>query len=385
MSSPRGDLHTASPTTPQPAPDGGEDGGENTARRAPEHADRVRGCLLAGAVGDALGYAVEFDHWPQIVRRYGPAGLTTLTDVAEPVISDDTQMTLFTLEGLSEALRWANEGSAADESACLWLAYLRWFRTQGEPLPAAAPQPPATWLESEPLMRHRRAPGNACLSGLGSGAMGTAERPVNPDAKGCGTVMRSAPFGLVPHVAVPDLVRLAARGSALTHGHPTAGVAAGALTGIIGRVVRGADLAVAVRETMTALAEGAENAVETHRALTAAVDAAAADRDVDVPLDPPRLSDRFGGGWVAEEALAIAVYCALVDADDDPQVHLRRALVRATNHDGDSDSTAAITGNLIGTLRGTAALDPAWIGALVERDVVDRAVDEFLHALAGGR
>lgn len=385
MSSPRGDLHTASPTTAQDASDGGAG-----ARRPPEHADRVRGCLLAGAVGDALGYAVEFDHWPQIVRRYGPAGLTTLTDVAEPVISDDTQMTLFTLEGLSEALRWANEGSAADELACLWLAYLRWFRTQGERLPAAAPQPPATWLESEPLMRHRRAPGNACLSGLGSGAMGTAERPVNPDSKGCGTVMRSAPFGLVPHVAVPDMVRLAARGSALTHGHPTAGVAAGALTGIIGRIVRGADLATAVGETVTALARAGEDAVETRRALTGAVEAAAADREVaagdgGVPLEPPRLSARLGGGWTAEEALAIAVYCALVDADDDPRAHLRRALTRAANHDGDSDSTAAVAGNLVGALHGTAALDPVWTAALVERDVVDRAADEFLAAVAGDR
>ncbi|GGC91738.1 hypothetical protein GCM10011512_18520 [Tersicoccus solisilvae] len=380
MPSPGGDLHTASPTAPDHTSD-------EPSVTGPDHADRVRGSILAGAVGDALGYAVEFSSWQQISERYGTGGLTDLAAVAEPVISDDTQLTLFTLEGLTEALRWANEGSAADELACLWLAYLRWYRTQGELLPDAAPQPPATRLESEPSMRHRRAPGGACLSGLGTGAMGTAERPVNPDSKGCGTVMRSAPFGLVPHVAVEDMVRLAARGSALTHGHPTAGAAAGAFAGIVARIVRGQSLADAVRETLTSLADAGEDAVEMRAALAGAVEAAVADRaDHDaVPLDPARLAARLGGGWVAEEALAIAVYCALVDADEDPRLHLRRALVRAANHDGDSDSTAAIAGNIIGALHGTAALDQDWVGRLVERDVVEREVAAFLDAVAGGR
>ncbi|MEH0109228.1 ADP-ribosylglycohydrolase family protein [Tersicoccus sp. MR15.9] len=350
----------------------------------------MRGSVLAGALGDALGYAVEFDRWAAIADRFGEQGLTDLADVDKPVISDDTQMTLFTLEALAEALRWANEGSAADELACLWLAYLRWYRTQGQLLPEAAPEPPPTWLESNPHMRHRRAPGNACLSGLGTGRMGTVERPVNPDSKGCGTVMRSAPFGLVPHVAVEDMVHLAARGSALTHGHPTAAASAGALAGIVARIVRGSTLDDAVAQTVDALSRAGEGAAETHTALRTAVEAAAADRadrspGAVVPVDPPRLTARFGEGWVAEEALAIAVYCALVDADEDPATHLRRTLVRAANHDGDSDSTAAIAGNIVGALHGTAALDPAWVAALVERDVVEREVDEFLAAVAGAR
>ncbi|OMH37146.1 hypothetical protein BGP79_12775 [Tersicoccus sp. Bi-70] len=348
----------------------------------------MRGSVLAGALGDALGYAVEFDSWSAIVARWGEAGVTDPAGLDRPVISDDTQMTLFTLEALAEALRWANEGSAADELACLWLAYLRWYRTQGELLPGDAPQPPATWLESDPSMRHRRAAGNACLSGLGSGRMGTVERPVNPDSKGCGTVMRSAPFGLVPHVPVEDMVRLAARGSALTHGHPTAAAAAGALAGIVARIIRGASLEDAVAATVATLAEAGDGAAETLAALRRAVEEAEADRadhGPDSALDPPRLAQRFGGGWVAEEALAIAVYCALVDADDDPATHLRRALVRAANHDGDSDSTAAIAGNIVGALYGTTALDPAWVEALVERDVVEREIDEFLAAVGGAR
>jgi ADP-ribosyl-[dinitrogen reductase] hydrolase len=58
----------------------------------------------------------------------------------------------------------------------------------------------------------------------------------------------------------------------------------------------------------------------------------------------------LGQGWVAEEALAIAVLCAL--AADTP----RNAIIAAVNHDGDSDSTGSITGNLVGAMHGVAAL-----------------------------
>ena len=59
--------------------------------------DKFRGCLLAGAAGDALGYEVEFMPEEEIFRRFGEAGITEYRlrgGVAE--ISDDTQMTLFT-------------------------------------------------------------------------------------------------------------------------------------------------------------------------------------------------------------------------------------------------------------------------------------------------
>ena len=38
--------------------------------------DRALGCLVGGAVGDALGYAVEFESWPSIRTMYGPKGIT---------------------------------------------------------------------------------------------------------------------------------------------------------------------------------------------------------------------------------------------------------------------------------------------------------------------
>ena len=64
--------------------------------------------------------------------------------------------------------------------------------------------------------------------------------------------------------------------------------------------------------------------------------------------------ESLGEGWVAEEALAIAVYCALVAE------HAWEGLLLAVNHSGDSDSTGSICGNLLGAERGPQEIPLAW-------------------------
>jgi ADP-ribosylglycohydrolase len=86
---------------------------------------------------------------------------------------------------------------------------------------------------------------------------------------------------------------------------------------------------------------------------------------------------RLGKGWVAEEALAIAVLCAL--AAESP----REAIIAAVNHDGDSDSTGSITGNIVGTMHGVAALPKEWIERVELRDVTETLADDFTKVLEG--
>ena len=63
--------------------------------------DKYRGCLIGGAAGDALGYAVEFLDEISIFKRYGKKGIIEY-DLVDGIaqISDDTQMSLFTANGL---------------------------------------------------------------------------------------------------------------------------------------------------------------------------------------------------------------------------------------------------------------------------------------------
>ncbi|WP_198586897.1 ADP-ribosylglycohydrolase family protein [Glycomyces xiaoerkulensis] len=310
--------------------------------------DRILGCLIGGAVGDALGAQVEFDPWPQIRHEWGPDGVTELRF---PYITDDTQMTLFTIEGLLEAA----EGAEFDS---VRRAYLRWYDTQTTPMPPMG----ARGLAGEPWLYMRRAPGNACLSGLARGG----ERGVNPDSKGCGTVMRSAPFGLL--APTPERAyELAADCSAITHGHRTAGVAAGALAMTVAHLLRGERAQKAVSHTMLHLRRNLDRS-ETVDAMQRAYELAGNE-----PPGPNSCAP-LGEGWVAEEALAIAVYC-LLGTDD-----ARTALIASVSHGGDSDSTGAILGNLLGAAYGHAAIPADWVGTVEGRDTIAALADRISAA-----
>ena len=367
-----------------PAPLLQPDAGLDPAR--PEYADSVRAVLLGGALGDAVGYRVEFDRYPQIAERWGPDGLGGLDDGPALLISDDTQMTLYTLDALQEVVEWANQGHAADETACLWLAYLRWLGTQGEPHPADAPRPLPRRIDEHEVLHAVRGPGSAVLSALRTGRMGEVDRPLLPDAKGCGTVMRSAPFGLLPHVGWRTLAPLAINGAALTHGHPEAQTSAAVYAFVVHAAVQaraqGAERPVAAAvAAATGTAEHLTRSVaETLSRIDDAVRAAAAP---DAPA-PDALTALLGEGWTAPEALAVGLCAALrAEAEHpgfaDPQAVFRRAVGLGVAHDGDSDSTGAVAGAVIGAALGTAALPPSWLQRLDARDTVSEAAERWLR------
>src|SRR5689334_16519334 len=140
---------------------------------------RVRGCLLGGAVGDALGYPIEFLSLAAIRQQYGSNGVQGFAHVAKALISDDTQMTLFTAEGLIRAIVRDRERGMSDVAGVVYHAYLRWLYTQDPKTknPAVAQSlsggEPDGWVARIPGLFASRAPGNTCLSALRSGVMGT--------------------------------------------------------------------------------------------------------------------------------------------------------------------------------------------------------------------
>ncbi|MHA7262696.1 ADP-ribosylglycohydrolase family protein [Arthrobacter sp. TMN-37] len=337
---------------------------------------RVHGSLLGGALGDALGYLVERDSLAAIRSRFGPGGVRAPAEDAPFVFSDDTQLTLYTVDGLVEALEWANDGVSADEMAILWLAYLRWLATQGEAPPEPAPAPPPRWIDAQTVLHQRRDPGDACLTGLLTGIMGTRNRPLNPRAKGSGALMRSAPFGLVPRIPREMADRLTLDAAALTHGHPAAQTPAAVFSHLIRSLaLEELDLQAAVQAAIGHA--GVLGDPELADRLRAAVALAA-----DGPVPPERATEALGSGWLAPEALALAVYASLASAGPDPSGHFTAGVVLAVNHDGDSDTTGSVTGNILGALYGEDALPGHWLGRLDGSDVI-RALGDFLIAATG--
>ena len=218
--------------------------------------DKYRGCLIGGAVGDALGYPVEFMSASSIREKYGERGITgyELHDgVAR--ISDDTQMTLFTATGiLLGETRGCVRGIAGPPWVYVWLSYKDWYRTQTEKYPMGGAH--FSWLDDIPELYSRRAPGNTCLSALASGKEGTTENPIN-DSKGCGGVMRVSPVALffgendnIHDLHLDEIDHIAAEVAAITHGHPLGYIPGAALVHIITLLLRNATLSYAVSDML---------------------------------------------------------------------------------------------------------------------------------------
>ncbi|MQA27126.1 MAG: ADP-ribosylglycohydrolase family protein [Micromonosporaceae bacterium] len=323
--------------------------------------DRARGCLLGGALGDALGGPVEFMSREAILRTF-PGGV----DLDPPGhVTDDTQMTLFSADGLIRGRLAGTPGDALGRSEQMWRAYRRWLLTQE----VIEPAPGGDWLLSHVPLWAVRAPGNTCLSALRGDRPGLVEQPVN-ESKGCGGVMRAAPAGFLPDVG--EAYRVGCDLSALTHGHPSGWISGGALALLTHlTAVRDVPLWDAVSEA-TAAAAAEPSGAEVARALTATTDAAR-----HRPGEPDVLVT-LGEGWVAEEALAIAVYAALSHPAD-----VVAALRLAVEHGGDSDSTGAIAGNILGAASGVAALPRDWLARVELAELIATVADDLAAAGAG--
>ena len=329
---------------------------------------RVLGCLLGGAVGDAFGYAVEFDSLDQIRSRFGEEG------IREPqytggklIVSDDTQMTLFTMEALTRAAKTGQIHSADCVTDTIRHSYLDWYQTQRSRSMVGPASDHTSRLMKHNVMFANRAPGNTCMSACASGAKGSPESPVN-NSKGCGGVMRVAPIGLVPAWDHRIAFEIGARSAALTHGHPSGYISSGYLAAIIRGVIDGQCPSKSVDE-IHQITSNWDRAGET----TYAVDLARKYSTSPISLRHPDNVAKIGAGWVGEEALGVGLYAAFVASD------YKEVLTIAANHDGDSDSTASIAGQIYGVWKGIGQIPNSWVRRL---DVIKPAlwgVTEFLE------
>lgn len=336
--------------------------------------DRIRGSLIGGAIGDALGYPVEFIYDYRIIQqKYGERGITRYDrshswkrengQNEKAWISDDTQMTLFTACGLLNAK--ADLAKSRISSICS--AYLEWYYTQ---IDRPEKKPLDCWIRQIPEINQRRAPGNTCMSALTDIYYG---REPHNNSKGCGGVMRVAPIALygIGEGRFPDIKSmdmLAAEAAELTHKHPLGYIPAAMMVHIIYRL---ATTQKPMRDDLHSFTEEAMEMVGTlypehassmdyMRALTEkAFTFASSD------LPDHEAIELIGGGWVGDEALAIALYCVARYFDD-----FEKAMIAAVNHAGDSDSTGAIAGNILGAAVGYEALPDFYKKDLELHDVI---------------
>ncbi|WP_405937331.1 ADP-ribosylglycohydrolase family protein [Streptomyces sp. NBC_00726] len=307
---------------------------------------RVRGTLLGGAIGDALG-------------ARGASGTVTAA----------TQLTLFTVDGLIRAQVRRDTG-AWHPPTDVHRAHLRWAATQRDWGPDERREDNG-WLAGQEWLYERREPTRECLNGLGDDIMGTLDRPKHPAARDAAAVTRSAPFGLLVGWEPQLVFQLAVECAAHTHGHPVALLATGAFAVVVHGLARGETLDGSVRHALGLLADrpGHEPVSE---ALSRALGA------VRQGVPGPALIESLGVTDSADEVLAVAVYCALVGED------VRHGLRLAVDHGGPGAATGALCGALLGAMHGETALPPDRLAGLEGRATLLEIADDFAMEMTQG-
>lgn len=325
--------------------------------------DCIRGSLMGGAAGDALGYPVEFMTRQSILSKYGLSGIKTfeLDRNGKTLVSDDTQMTLFTANGILMGItRGYMRGIGGRPENYVDKAYIDWYYTQtGEKSGGDNKEFHYTWLRDLPELAHRRAPGNTCLTACFN-LMHC--RKVENNSKGCGGIMRVAPlalllagdmsrYGKCPY-SIPEMFEAGAHIARVTHLHPLGFLPAGMLTEFLFKLVP-----LSLEEAKDRITDIAEDTINTLDKVF--VNQFAEDKCYLAELTRKairlahsstpdyRAIEELGEGWTAEETWAISLFCTIRHIDS-----IHDAIVASVNHNGDSDSTGSVTGNIMGAIYG---------------------------------
>lgn len=185
--------------------------------------------------------------------------------------------------------------------------------------------------------------------------------------------MRVAPLAMLYRdIGLTTLDKEAAQIAAITHGHSLGYIPAAVLTHILARLLTDgtSDLKEIIQDAVQTVSELFKD--DAH--LQELVDII----DLAVVLSENNRTDienieYIGEGWVAEETLAIAIYCALRYQTD-----FSKAIIASVNHSGDSDSTGAVTGNIVGAICGYNGIEEKWKTDLELKDIILEIADDLI-------
>lgn len=321
----------------------------------------IRGSLLGEAIGDALGYPVEFTSQNPLRRAVFEleARNTDFDGRKCAFYSDDTQMTRAVILGLLDTPGVHTDFDKA--TANVAERFVQWYEY--------------------PDGGHRT-PGGTCIRGvqrLLSGIEPLKAGDFNPrTGGGCGAVMRSAPYGWLwsgkPSQAA-QAEEWAAKHATITHGAPIGQASSAALARMIAEATYTANPWL--------LAKSGLEAAQRYDEHTARMIAEA------MFLASPPGQELFGSkidcdhyvldkfrGWAGHEAIAASIYCYLRFP-----TNFKEAVLLAVNSPGDSDSLGAITGSISGAFLGFEEIPKEWIEKIEKRDQLLELADRFVDIL----
>lgn len=278
--------------------------------------DKILGVIYGTAIGDALGWWVEFD------KTVTPSNPKVFSHSVPREYTDDTQMFRAVCEGILKCDEGVDQ--AAKEVA---KEFIKWARSP----------------------ENNRAPGGSCMSGCRNLERGVYWRTAGVDSGGCGTAMRSMAYGIRFHNDIELAAEWAAQHALMTHRNPMAQAAAAAVAVGVAMLVIKDRPRPAYDNFLTGVMLGVVARYDTktaellHQAATSP------------QADPYDILDKWRG-WAGHEAVAASLWCFLQHPCD-----YEKAVLLAVNSPGDSDSLGAITGALVGAGVGLSGIPKRWV------------------------
>lgn len=333
------------------------------------HIAAYRGCLLGMAVGDAMGFPVDYKSWEEICENYGPNGLLgydLLNGCAE--VTSYTQVAAYGANGLLLSL---SRGKQANYVRYIAEAMRIWAKKQHFP---RDPEKNLFWVSQIPQLRTRQCRDPRMLDALRFDRLGTPEKPVN-NADSPGALTLGAVVGMFynPNRLTPTQIgSLSAQAVALTHGDPGAFLSAAVLAYIIAGMIQQPDhdlkehFLQAIETVDRLFRDTFPQATVLSNRLKLAISL------VDNPDISPRQRMEQLYCQSAGECLAGALYACLASKED-----FDEAMIIAVNHSGRSCAVGAVVGAILGTKLQEDALPEFYLESLESANVLRTLADDL--------
>src|SRR5690606_21926448 len=269
--------------------------------------NRLRGCVVGAAIGDAMGMPLEFGPPPPedaLVREMKPGRLPAGS------ITDDTEMALALAESLL-AHRPLDPNDLARR-------FVDWVKAD----------PPDVGLHTNRVLRRIDA-------GASWEEAVEAVMKQNPDSAGNGSLMRAWPVAVAYWDDMDNLLVDSWRQSRVTHPHPDTLAASAFLNVTLYHLFRGSEpsMALILASTLVRMDDGLWKVIEN------------------APYH--ERSQLQNSGWV-RDTLQSAVW-GLITTDS-----LEEAVVQVVNLGNDADTAGAVVGALAGAYYGLDAIPERW-------------------------
>ncbi len=294
--------------------------------------EKYLGCIFGLAIGDALGYPVEFklsnEEVERILRENHPFSQK------KALFSDDTQMTLAIAKALIKSAKSNHFCDLENIMKNITDEFVKWYKSN----------------------ENNRAPGRTCLEGCSKLASGIHwKNSGNPNSKGCGSAMRTAPIGLIYANDLEMLKKVATASSIATHAHPTAIAGSIATAYLVALALKGTHPEEMI-QSLIKFTEGisSEFTLKIHQLKKL------------LPKEPEEAFKYIGPGWVAEEAVAGALYSFMKNPND-----FQNTVSTAVKHPGDRDSVACIAGAISGAYNGINAVPEEWRSRIEKKETLE--------------